>query len=61
MAGANYGKRVRPRRFEPDNPAQYEKFLESAKGLGLDTDGRAFQELIRLVFKSPKSRKAYKK
>ena len=34
------------RRRKPDNPAQSKRFIESAKALGLDPSGKAFERVI---------------
>lgn len=52
MATGNDRKRKRRRKiFVPDNPEQSRKFLEAAKKLGVDTDGKAFESAFRNLTK----------
>jgi hypothetical protein len=49
------GKRKKGRRsrtYAPDNPAQSRKFIEAAKKLGVDEDGKAFQKAMRVMLKA---------
>lgn len=50
------GRKRRPK-GGPDNPAQSRKFVESAKELGLDESGKAFEEAMRAVLKPKAKRK----
>jgi hypothetical protein len=44
MAG---GKRRKPKKRAPDNPAQSAKFIKAAKELGVDESGKAFEKAMR--------------
>jgi hypothetical protein len=56
MAGEK-GKRKKRKTYAPDNPKQSRKFIEAAKKLGVDEDGKAFKEAMdKLVPKKPKGR-----
>ena len=48
------GKKRKPK-GGPDNPEQSRRFIESAKALGVDESGEAFQKAMRAVLK-PKKR-----
>jgi hypothetical protein len=45
------GKDKRKKRRPRDNPAQSRKFIEAAKRLGVDTNGKAFEEAMRNLLK----------
>jgi hypothetical protein len=53
MAGERGKRRKRKRgTHAPDNPEQSRKFIEAAKKLGVDEDGKAFEEAKRALAKS---------
>ena len=49
------GKKRRQKTHAPDNPAQSRKFMEAAKKLGVDVDGKAFEQAMRNLLK-PKAK-----
>ena len=53
------GSKRKPRTkatYAPDNPEQSRKFIEAAKGLGVDEDGEAFQKAMRAMLKAKPKR-----
>jgi hypothetical protein len=52
MATARGKRRKRKlRTHAPDNPAQSKKFIEAAKKLGVDQDGKAFEQAMKNLLK----------
>ena len=47
-------KDAKPKKRRPDNPAQYRKFVEAAKALGLDTPGNTLDKAMDKVVKKSK-------
>jgi hypothetical protein len=37
--------------YAPDNPKQSRRFIEAAKKLGVDVDGKAFEDAMRALLK----------
>jgi hypothetical protein len=46
MAGERGKRRKRRPKGKPDNPAQSKRFIEAAKALGLDGDGKDFNRAM---------------
>jgi hypothetical protein len=38
-----------PRKRKPDNPEQFERFVETARKLGVDESGRAFAQAFEKI------------
>lgn len=56
MAGEKGKRKKRSRTYAPDNPKQSRKFIEAAKKLGVDEDGKAFKQAMNNLLK-PKAKK----
>jgi hypothetical protein len=47
-----------PRKRKPDNPEQFERFVETARKLGVDESGETFERAVdKIVFSSRRSSK----
>jgi len=51
MAGEKGKRRKRRPKGKPDNPAQSARFIKTAKALGVDESGKAFDEVMRKLLK----------
>jgi hypothetical protein len=57
MATGREKRRKRTQKtYAPDNPAQSRKFMEAAKKLGVDVDGKAFEKAMGNLLK-PKGKR----
>jgi hypothetical protein len=54
MATERGKRRKRRPKGGPDNPHQSRRFIEAAKALGVDEDGKAFQEAMKNMLKAKK-------
>jgi hypothetical protein len=46
-------KRVaKPRKRKPDNPAQFERFIETARKVGVDESGKTFDQAFDRIAQS---------
>ena len=56
MATERGKRRKRRRKSGPDDPAQFKRFVEAAKKLGVDESGEAFDKAMRSILK-PKGKR----
>jgi hypothetical protein len=56
MKKRNTRSKARRATYAPDNPKQTRKFLEAAKGVGVDQDGKAFRQARENLRKAPRRR-----
>jgi hypothetical protein len=57
MAGGNPKPKGRKRKTEPDDPAQSARFIESAKALGVDESGAAFNRALDTLLPKKRAKK----
>jgi len=48
------------RKREPDDPKQSARFLEDARRLGMDENGKAFQDVVKKIIPKTRPGKARK-
>jgi hypothetical protein len=51
MATGSGKRKGRGAKGKPDNPAQSARFIKTAKELGVDESGKAFEEVMRKLAK----------
>jgi hypothetical protein len=56
MATVKGKRKKKGRKGAPDNPEQSKRFMEAAKKLGVDEDGKAFEEAMRNLLKAKPKR-----